>query len=72
MGSPQFNLGDDMLMTCLNYANTVFECFINSTEQPGCFPAGWKQVKARQCFQGGLLPDMSNYPGILLLRPLSK
>lgn len=40
MGSPQLNLGDDMLMTYLNYANTAFECFINSTEQPGCFPAG--------------------------------
>lgn len=40
MGSPQLKLGDDMLMICLNYVNTAFECFINSTEQPGCFPSG--------------------------------
>jgi len=67
MRGPQLNLGIDMLMTCLNDANTAFEYFINSTKQPVCFPDGWKQVKVRQCFQGAPLTDMSNYPGILLL-----
>lgn len=28
MRSPQLNLGGDMLMTCLNYANTAFECLL--------------------------------------------
>lgn len=55
MRNPPLNLGDDMLMICLVYANTAFECFINFTEQPGCFPAGWKQVRVSQRFQGG--PD---------------
>lgn len=53
MGSPQLSLGNDMLMTCLNHANTTFECFINSTEQPGSFPAGWKQVKLGNASRAG-------------------